>query len=100
MPHPGLVLGTVVEDHRTQRIPARFEPRPLPVLLGDEDVAQHRAGDLAPAGTLANERELALLDPHLPTKFRELPRQVGRASTHRSAYTSLNLGLKGPSELG
>src|SRR2546421_7098042 len=50
MPHPGLVLRAVVEDRRAEGMPACFETGPQLVLLGDEDVAQQRAGDLAPAG--------------------------------------------------
>jgi len=75
VPDPGLVLGAVVEDHCAEWIPARFEPRPhVLALLGDQDVAQHRAGDLPPAAALDSESELALLEPQLPTELRELAR--------------------------
>jgi len=72
VPDPGLVLRAVVEDHRAEGIPARFEAWPQFVLLGDENVPQQSAGDLAPAATLCGERKLPLSERHFPPKLLEV----------------------------
>ena len=72
VPDPGLVLRAVVKDHRAEGIPARFEAWPQFVLLGDENVPQQSAGDLAPAATLCGERKLPLSERHFPPKLLEV----------------------------
>ena len=59
VPDAGLVLRAVVEDHRAGGVPAGFQAGPQPVLLGEQDVAEHGAGDLAPALALGREDEAA-----------------------------------------
>src|SRR5580692_181272 len=76
VPDAGLVLRAVVEDHRARGIPACLEAGPQPVLLGDQDVAQHGAGHLAPALALGREGEPPVLDSHSPAKLLEMACQV------------------------
>src|SRR3984957_20118805 len=76
VPHPGLVLRAVVEHHRADRIPACLEAGPQLMLLGDQDVADQGAGDLAPAGAFGRERELTLLKRHPPAELLEVTGQV------------------------
>jgi hypothetical protein len=61
------------------------------VLLGDQDIAQHGTGDLAPAAALDSESELALREPEFPIEFRELASQVGLGSLLRSIPAGFNL---------
>jgi hypothetical protein len=56
------------------------------VVLGDQGVAQHRAGDLAPAGALDSESELAILELQLPTELRQLSGQARLVSVVGPAF--------------
>src|ERR1700689_3484417 len=95
VPDPGLVLRVVVENHRADRIPARLEAGPQPVLLSGQDVAQHRAGHLAPAGAFGGQSELTVLERHPPAELLELVGQV-RLAVVRAA---LHLSLEGFAQL-
>jgi hypothetical protein len=69
------------------------------VLLGDQDIAQHGARDLAPAGALGGESELAIREPEFPIESRELASQVGVVSSLRTTPAGFNFGLEGLSQL-
>ena len=69
------------------------------MLLGDQDVAQHGTGDLAPAGARDSESELAIRELEFPIEFRELASQVGVVSLLRAIAAGFNFGLKGLSQL-
>jgi hypothetical protein len=93
VPDAGLVLRAVVEDHRAERIPACFEAGPQLMLLGEQDVAEHGAGDLAPSPVLGREGQPPLIEGHPPAELIEQARQVrlGPGLCRRSAGFELGL---------
>src|SRR5580658_1512296 len=99
VPHPCLVLRAVVENSRADGIPARLEARPPFMLLGDQDVAYQRAGDLPPAGAVSGESELPVFEGHLPAELVEVMRQVGLVRRLRDISAGFELPLQGFAQL-
>ena len=99
VPDAGLVLRAVVEDHRAGGIPARFEAGPQLVLLGEEDVSDQGAGDLAPALALGREGKPPLIKRHLPAKLVEEACQVRLGPWLRFRSACFELGPEGLAQL-
>ena len=90
VPDTGLVLRAVVEDHRARGIPACFEAGPQLVLLSEQDVLEHGAGDLAPAVARGGEGEPSRVERHRPAELLEEACQV-RLRPRRPAVFELGL---------
>lgn len=72
-----------------------FEAGPQIVLLGEKDVAQHDAGDLAPAVALGQEGKPPLIERHPPAELLEEGRQVRLGPGLRRCSVGFELRLEG-----
>jgi hypothetical protein len=69
------------------------------VLLGEKDVAQHDAGDLAPAVALGQEGKPPLIERHPPAELLEEGRQVRLGPGLRRCSVGFELRLEGCAQL-